>query len=143
MARPAVLVACILALLAGCMDSHKAQDGTAMDPSLPGVELSGNATWDGGRWVVTADAVNRGERTYRIDTGCGSPFGLEARADKGEPYQEVQCLSYTAPIAFPPGDTAHRGWTIDPEPMGWSGKAHFTVRFHDVERTGEVRLRLS
>jgi hypothetical protein len=140
--RSAVLAASALALLAGCLDSHGAKAGTATDPSLPGIELSGNATWDGGKWVVTADAVNRGGTTYRVDTGCSSPFGLEARADKGEPYQEVQCLAYTPPIDFPPGRTAHRGWTVDPGPLGWSGKAHFTVSFEDAEDTGQVRLQL-
>lgn len=130
-------------LLAGCAGSHRAQDGAGTDPSLPGVRIWGNATWDGDSWVVTADAANQGPQTYRIDAGCDSPFGLEAHADKGEPFVEVQCLAYTEPIPFRPGDRAHRGWMVPAEELGWSGQAHFTVSFQDAGGVGRIELELS
>lgn len=141
-----LLAAAALALLGGCTGPHadpgNPKGGPATDPSLPGIELAGNATWDGGAWHVSADASNRGTQTYRIPAGCDSPFTLEARADGGEPYGEVHCLAYTEPVPFAPGDAAHRGWTVKPGDFHWTGQAHFTVGFHDADRTGEVRAAL-
>jgi hypothetical protein len=136
-------------LLAGCAglgqgaDPLERREGSGTDASLPGVRVSGNSTWDGDSWAVRAEARNEGSRTYRVDAGCDSPFSLEAEAERGEPYGEVRCLSYTPPVPFRPGETLRRGWDVDPGALRWSGEARFTVVFEDAESAGEVRVPLS
>jgi hypothetical protein len=129
-----LVVAWLGVLLGGCMTAqdHASQTGAGGNPTVPGIRLSGNATWSDGVWVVSAEAMNRGSTTYRIDAGCSSPLGLDATADEGTPYQEVQCDAYTEPIPFRPGEKVSRSWTIDAEALGWSGHAHFIVAFRDA-----------
>lgn len=131
-----------LVLAAGCLEDHHARAGEGTDPSLPGIEVSGNATWDGDSWVVTAEATNRGTRTYRIDTGCGSPLGLDARSAEGEPFIADACDAYTEPIAFRPGDQARKGWIVPAEDLDWSGRAMFTVNFSDADGVGHISVGL-
>ena len=136
--------AMVLMVAAGCAappPSHFERVGT--DPSLPGIIVSANASLDGDAWHAFAKAVNQGSRTYKVDTFCQSPFGLEAKADQGEAYYEAQCLAYAQPVAFKPGETVKHTWTIKPAEFRWQGTAHFTVHFSDAEGVGEISIVLS
>lgn len=138
-----VSVVALVVMLAGCFQPH-ADDlaGEGTDPSLPGIVVTGEATWNGKEWIVTAEARNQGPATYKIDTGCSSPFSLEARAAKGQPYGEVQCRAYSMPIDFRPGQNVTRAWVVHPEDFDWGGAVHFTVVFSEAEGPGQIRVAL-
>ena len=137
------ILALLLVAVAGCASAPSNYTGNATDPSLPGVLLAGNATLRGDVWQVRAKAFNQGTQTYQIETGCGSPINLWAHADAGDPYREAQCLAYTPPVPFGPGQTAARTWNVHAGDLHWSGSAHFTLTFTEADNVRHIVLALS
>lgn len=105
----AVLVAL---LFAGCIadppPTLKARAETREvpdSPEYPGLTLRGTLSVDGDRLTVDAVARNDGNRTYKVESGCGTPwlvelFRGEERLEMREP--QPRCLAYSL-TEFAPG----------------------------------------
>ena len=123
---PLALAAAVLApLLAGCAADEPRPPLRAAPVTLqaagsegyPGLVVEGTLAGDGGGLRVHATARNTGNRTYQVETGCGSPwaeqlFRGDGPVDKRQP--ETRCLAF-ALRDFAPGDEL----TFSP---GWDGR---------------------
>ncbi|MEK6975379.1 MAG: hypothetical protein AABY18_03445 [Candidatus Thermoplasmatota archaeon] len=93
-------------------------------PNYPGLSVRGTLDAQDDRLTIAAVARNTGNRTYQVETGCGTPWSVELfrgeeRLELREP--QVRCLAFSL-TQFGPGaqatfETAWDGtvWNADQE----------------------------
>jgi hypothetical protein len=108
----ATLAVLVVLLFAGCLadgpPTLKARAETQEvpdSPDYPGLTLRGTMSVDGDHLTINAMAHNDGNWTYKVESGCNTPWSVELfRGDERLEMQEPQprCLAY-ALTEFAPG----------------------------------------
>lgn len=98
----------------GPFAAHHEERQVPETASYSGLHVEGILDGGGARLKLDAEARNDGSRTYKVETGCGSPWNEELLQD-GERLQMrepmVRCLAFSL-RDFPPGDRIeyHGDW---------------------------------
>jgi hypothetical protein len=100
--------------------------------SYPGLRVTGSLDGAGHKLTVQASADNEGNRTYRVETGCTTPWSEDLRSDREtllmrEP--TATCLAY-ALSDYAPGEEITREFV-------WDGKVWSNGNGYTDARPGD------